>query len=619
MIAGTPFELGTFVLQIDVSDVRGAFLRTSISLRVESNGPVFLTKSFPPASLGANYLVSMNVLANSPVLFSMSEGKLPRGLELSASGQLAGTPIEIGSFVLSIRATDSMGRYTDLRSLISVAASVTAVQMSSLAPARAVIGLTYSHMLSAFGGIQPYQWSLVSGRLPNGLNLATSTGRIFGSPHSAGVFTFSVDVRDQSGSQSRNTFEIVVAQENVLPMGQVGKQYGAALGNAFAQNAQFRLSSTSNRSFPQGLTLTTDGQIFGTPTIQGIYSFNAIQYRADGSSTDSAWTIAVLDSDSKFKISTLSLPAAVVGRQYSQLLHSDYGVGRVSWSIKSGNLPAGLKLDQSGVMSGIPAEAGTAEIVVEARDSAGSLALSIIPLFLAQEGGPTVASITDAASYAVKGVSPGQLISIFGSRLGFSRLIQAKIVNGVYPTEIAATKVLFDGIPVPLVFVSSGQICAIAPLKLKDNTHTNISIEYEGWRSTPISKRVYASLPGIFVSNGSGSGPVAALNENGTANSASNPAKSGSIAVMYLNGSFGHDPDSLDGSIANSIKWLRFPIQVIVGGSEAEVSYAGAAPGLITGITQVNFRIPKGLTGNIPVSVKARDETSPSGPTISVQ
>ena len=71
-------------------------------------------------------------------------------------------------------------------------------------------------------------------------------------------------------------------------------------------------------------------------------------------------------------ITTDTLPGGKVGEAYSQTL-SATGTTPITWGIDSGNLPAGLTLDEAtGEISGTPTTAGTASFTVKAENSAGS-------------------------------------------------------------------------------------------------------------------------------------------------------------------------------------------------------------------------------------------------------
>jgi hypothetical protein len=87
------------------------------------------------------------------------------------------------------------------------------------------IGVPYSAMFAAIGGMTPYAWSLVSGALPAGLSLTTSSGLISGTPTMAESYTFAVQVKDASATTATGTFTVSVAA-SATPTFNV-KNYGA--------------------------------------------------------------------------------------------------------------------------------------------------------------------------------------------------------------------------------------------------------------------------------------------------------------------------------------------------------------------------------------------------------
>lgn len=70
-------------------------------------------------------------------------------------------------------------------------------------------------------------------------------------------------------------------------------------------------------------------------------------------------------------ISPATLPAAVVGRAYSQVLSS---AGATGFVIQSGTLPAGITLANSGELSGTASSAGNFDFVAVANDAIGCTA-----------------------------------------------------------------------------------------------------------------------------------------------------------------------------------------------------------------------------------------------------
>src|SRR5205807_10429202 len=68
-------------------------------------------------------------------------------------------------------------------------------------------------------------------------------------------------------------------------------------------------------------------------------------------------------------ITTTQLPRASVGTTYSQNIGAAGGQTPYTWAIQSGNLPEGLTLNQTGIISGTPERAGTTSFVLKLSDA----------------------------------------------------------------------------------------------------------------------------------------------------------------------------------------------------------------------------------------------------------
>ena len=133
------------------------------------------------------------------------------------------------------------------------------------------------------------------------------------------------------------------------------------------------------------------------------------------------------------------------------------------------------------------------------------------------------------------------------------------------------------------------------------------------------------SAPGIFSVDGSGSGQGLIINQDGTLNSAGNPAPVGSVILLYATGAGLLSPTGQDGAVvtADGLPRVMLPVSAEVGrqqggqtgGQPAEVLYAGGSPGIVEGIIQVNLRIPDTApTGpSIPIVLRIGDRTSQPG------
>jgi len=247
---------------------------------------------------------------------------------------------------------------------------------------------------------------------------------------------------------------------------------------------------------------------------------------------------------------------------------------------------------------------------------AGELGLNLPP-----PGRLTAAGATNAASFQSGPIAPGEILTIFGSGIGPPALVGPRVTGGRLDNTLVDTRVLFDGVPAPLIYVQANQISAIVPYTVAGKPSTRVHVEYRTVQSNAVEVPVAASAPGIFTLDSTGRGPGAILNEDGSINSASNPATKGSIVVLFATGEGQTDPDGADGEIAGDVlPKPRLPVRVRIGGLEAEILYAGAAPGLVAGVLQVNARVPTSVTvgGSVPVVLTVGNASSQPGVTVAL-
>lgn len=280
-------------------------------------------------------------------------------------------------------------------------------------------------------------------------------------------------------------------------------------------------------------------------------------------------------------------------------------------------------VDPSGLAPGN--YSGNISISALGQNSLTSTLTTTIPVSLTiAPPGPLAlaADIKSATTYQASFAVPGMPLVVYGSALGPSTLTLLSLTpdNSSIATSVAGTRVLFDGTPAPMIYSSNGQISMIVPFELVGKTSTQVVVEYNGVQSPPVSLPVLSAAPGLFAANSQGYGQGAILNADGSYNSTENPAPVGSTIVLYASGAGQTNPPGKTGHLSSApYPAPVLPVSVFIDGVQAQVQYAGDAPGLFEGVLQVNAVIPAGVKpGNRVVVVKVGSTQTPPWATVAV-
>jgi len=239
----------------------------------------------------------------------------------------------------------------------------------------------YSQTLAASGGTPPYgPWATVSGSLPPGLTLDSSTGALSGTPTTPGAYAFTVQVTDSAAQTDTQALTIDVRDPLQITTASLS---GGTTGQAYSQTVAASGGKTPYAwslavgTLPPGLSLSSaTGAITGTPTTAGTY---AITVRADDSGTpvrsDTQALSIVIAAATTLSITTTSLPDGRVGVAYTASLVAAGGVAPRTWSLASGSLPPGVTLvAATGALTGTPTKQGRYTFTVRVTDANGAQA-----------------------------------------------------------------------------------------------------------------------------------------------------------------------------------------------------------------------------------------------------
>jgi uncharacterized protein (TIGR03437 family) len=387
----------------------------------------------------------------------------------------------------------------------------------------------------------------------------------------------------------------------------------SGLVTSYVNSGQLTATVPSNYIASQGTVNVTVQNPGGGGTSNGLtFTINAPQVNAPSITTGSP------------------LPNGTVGAAYSQAITATGGTTPYTgWTVTAGSLPGGLSLSagsQAGteLLSGTPTAAGTFQFTIQVTDTAGLTATAQFNLTIIASTATLAASgIVNAASYTGGSVSPGEIVTLFGSFPGPATLVGLQLNGNIVSNNLSGAQVFFDGVAAPMVYAKAGQMAAVVPYEVNGRSVTQVQVSYQGQTSNSVSMPVNAVMPGVFSFDSTGHGEGAIINQDGTINSASNPAPLGTIVAVYATGEGQTIPAGIDGQVDSAPAPVPVvqPVGASVGGLNAPVLYAGGAPGLVAGVIQVNVQIPAGLTSNgaVPLLLSFGGQNSQTTITVAVQ
>jgi uncharacterized protein (TIGR03437 family) len=227
-------------------------------------------------------------------------------------------------------------------------------------------------------------------------------------------------------------------------------------------------------------------------------------------------------------------------------------------------------------------------------------------------GASPVACATDAATMSLLGpVAPGQLIALPGNGIGPIQPANGLTAGAAsVPTSLGGVRVTFDNQPAPILYASATQINVQVPFEVKQKAElaqsTLMQVSYNGAIIETRAFAVVAAAPSLFASGmvcdstpgNMEAGVVAlALNEDGSVNSCTNPARAGSTFTLFVNGigtfAFNETTGGFNGA---NPELDASSVAISNGAYSIEVDAFTDVPGGISGTGQIVARVPDTIT-----------------------
>ena len=226
---------------------------------------------------------------------------------------------------------------------------------------------------------------------------------------------------------------------------------------------------------------------------------------------------------------------------------------------------------------------------------------------------PSIATVTNGASFAAGSVTPGEIATLFGQNLTSATGIN--FTSGLpLPSEFLNVAVSVNGSLAPLFAIDNvnnqEQINFQVPWEVGSKSTAQIEVLHNGMVSQSVTVPVVSAQPGIINYNSGANNFGVILHANFQLADINHPVMPGETVLIYCTGLGAVQSPPADGAAATGQNTIANPT-VTIGGISASVAFSGLAPDFV-GLNQVNVVVPATVKpGNQPVILSIGSAASP--------
>lgn len=368
-ISGTPTTEGNYTFNVTASNSYGSD-KKSYTMNVW-DVPV-ISEDEITGYVGYTLSHQMTLTPSASAAWSTSD-KLPAGLSLSKAGLISGRPTKAGTYSATLKAVTSVGESSAaVKFTINAKPVKPVIRIASLKAI--MIGEEFSHDIEATG-TEPITIT-IEGQ-PDGITLNSATAYMSGTPTTAGTYSIKITAENIATQLDNKpvtkTVKLtvkarppVINAPESLSDAVMGEDYGYTKLTLSDGTSPITWKLTGQ---PSGMSINSDGEIYGTPTKAGKFTLTVKATNAGGSDTVKI-PLVVLQ---KPTITTTKISNATTDKKYTARL-SAKGNTPIAWEITG--LPDTMTFTQNetgttATITGTPVEAEDYEVKIRVSNAAG--------------------------------------------------------------------------------------------------------------------------------------------------------------------------------------------------------------------------------------------------------
>ena len=370
LLSGTPTAIGEITFTAQVVDEAMETDDKGFTFTINETVAI-ATVDLPEWTAGISYSQQLSCTGGTePLIWSDKNAELDgTGLTLSEDGLLSGTPVA-GAVSFTALVTDHAGVADEevCSCTINPAVTITTETLPEWTS-----GHDFLMMLTCDGGTGELEWEDKHSNLMGTGLVLRDDGQFWGIPDTTGTLIFTAAAHDALNSSDEKELSITINPAisiltSSLPSWTVNQAYSRPL-SASGGTGELEWSVKDNGLDGTGLSVSTDGHVVGTPTVDGSLVFTVVATDETGADSEKQLSLTI---NPAVAVDNLLLGNWTAGHAYSHQMTCTGGTGSKAWSDKNSDLDGtGLTLSSAGLLTGTPDE-GEVSFIAVATDQTGS-------------------------------------------------------------------------------------------------------------------------------------------------------------------------------------------------------------------------------------------------------